>query len=182
MTAFISCAEKSSLDVSGKELQYIYKKFTNSCPTCNCVKPPRVRHCRLCGRCVLRRDHHCMWIANCIGLRNMKFFLLFLVYTNLLFLQYLATLVVFTIEIFLKNDHIFNLYWPLSEENSIMSSINVAALGLSFLFSIFGTLVALFWLCRECWLIKRNRSHIDKVEERKEAQKVELHLHTLYNN
>ncbi|XP_049912403.1 palmitoyltransferase ZDHHC23-B isoform X3 [Epinephelus moara] len=31
----------------------------NWCPVCRVVRPPRVGHCRICGVCVLRLDHHC---------------------------------------------------------------------------------------------------------------------------
>ena len=43
-------------------------------------KPARAHHCRECGHCVFKMDHHCPWINNCVGHRNMKFFLQFVIY------------------------------------------------------------------------------------------------------
>ncbi|KAG7314973.1 hypothetical protein KOW79_022276 [Hemibagrus wyckioides] len=53
------------------------------CPVCRLVRPERAGHCRICGECVLRMDHHCVWINCCIGQDNHKHFLL----TLLLFLM-----------------------------------------------------------------------------------------------
>ncbi|KAI7331544.1 zf-DHHC-domain-containing protein [Hortaea werneckii] len=52
------------------------------CKKCACVKPDRTHHCSSCGQCVLKMDHHCPWLATCVGLRNYKPFLLFLTYTS----------------------------------------------------------------------------------------------------
>lgn len=67
-------------DLSDAEFKVVLSKFIKMCDICNTVKPPRTHHCSQCKRCVIRMDHHCVWIANCVGLHNMKPFLLFLIY------------------------------------------------------------------------------------------------------
>lgn len=48
------------------------------CPFCNMVQPPRAKHCRDCDCCILRNDHHCPFVNNCIGQRNYVYFCAFL--------------------------------------------------------------------------------------------------------
>jgi ankyrin repeat protein len=47
------------------------------CVVCELVRPVRARHCRLCGMCVSRYDHHCAWTDNCVGYNNHRGFLVF---------------------------------------------------------------------------------------------------------
>jgi len=53
------------------------------CKWCSKYKPDRCHHCRVCRTCILKMDHHCPWIYNCVGYRNQKFFFLLLFYTML---------------------------------------------------------------------------------------------------
>ena len=53
------------------------------CEPCRQVMPPRSEHCEFCKKCILRVDHHCIWMGNsCIGLLNHKFFILYLIYLS----------------------------------------------------------------------------------------------------
>lgn len=67
-------------------LSLIEKKASGDrrhCKWCLKYKPDRCHHCRICNVCVLRMDHHCPWVYNCIGFRNHKYFFLLLVYADI---------------------------------------------------------------------------------------------------
>lgn len=53
------------------------------CDKCFAYKPPRTHHCRVCRSCVLKMDHHCLWINNCVGYWNYKAFFVFALYATI---------------------------------------------------------------------------------------------------
>ncbi|KAL1958101.1 hypothetical protein VTO42DRAFT_5141 [Malbranchea cinnamomea] len=50
----------------------------NFCIVCMIRKPLRSKHCRRCKRCVAKHDHHCPWIDNCVGVNNLRHFILYI--------------------------------------------------------------------------------------------------------
>eukprot|EP01035_Chromulina_nebulosa_P034581 gene34581-46412_t len=55
------------------------------CRTCLVPKIPRSKHCTFCGYCVPIFDHHCIWINQCVGEQNYRYFLTFLLMNSTFF-------------------------------------------------------------------------------------------------
>ena len=51
------------------------------CRSCQWFKPAEASHCRVCNVCIVSKDHHCVFIDQCVGRGNMRSFLLLLFFT-----------------------------------------------------------------------------------------------------
>ena len=48
------------------------------CVYCENLRPENAEHCNFCNRCVQKFDHHCVFVDNCLGYRNHKWFIMLL--------------------------------------------------------------------------------------------------------
>ncbi|GAB66297.1 binding protein [Plasmodium cynomolgi strain B] len=76
--AQVSQERVNSLDIDYRNAILYNRNPRNVCVTCNIVKPPRVHHCAECFHCIVHQDHHCVWVDNCIGIKNQRAFYLFI--------------------------------------------------------------------------------------------------------
>ena len=58
---------------------HYYKQ--RNCDTCRHIRPAKASHCNMCGHCVHGWDHHCVALNNCVGRRNIRSFVSFLIAT-----------------------------------------------------------------------------------------------------
>ena len=73
--------ETSISDDVMNSIKLEYKVKLKRCFQCYVVRPPRGHHCSFCKGCVMKMDHHCPWVNNCIGQFTQKFFILFCAYS-----------------------------------------------------------------------------------------------------
>ncbi|XP_042219489.1 palmitoyltransferase ZDHHC20-B-like isoform X3 [Homarus americanus] len=119
------------------------------CDKCVQIKPDRCHHCSVCGVCVLKLDHHCPWVNNCVAFTNYKFFILFLGYALLYCLFIGAT----TLQYFIK-------FWKVREKNELGEEGKFHILFVFFVSIMFAiSLVSLFGY--HIFLVVKNRSTLE---------------------
>ncbi|XP_030756575.1 palmitoyltransferase ZDHHC15B isoform X1 [Sitophilus oryzae] len=115
------------------------------CDKCKTVKPDRTHHCSVCGECVLKMDHHCPWINNCVCFTNYKFFILFLGYA-----------LIYCIYICLTSLPYFIAFW----RGNLQGMSRFHILFLFFVAVMFGiSLMSLFGY--HCYLVLENRTTLE---------------------
>jgi len=58
----------------------VLEQVSSVCKKCISPKPPRTHHCSVCKTCILKMDHHCPWLNNCVGHYNHRHFFLYMVF------------------------------------------------------------------------------------------------------
>jgi len=138
------------------------------CKWCARYKPDRCHHCRICNVCVLRMDHHCPWVYNCIGFRNHKYFFLLLVYA-------VIDLIVVAITMF------DTVWWstridvPISMMIGLMAAQTLAA---------FLVVLITSFLSFHIWLLTKAMTTVEFCEKslKKASYNSSQYSHGLYNN
>ncbi|EFP12513.1 hypothetical protein CRE_29838 [Caenorhabditis remanei] len=135
-----------------------------NCSFCTSSKPRLTSHCRTCDTCVYRRDHHCPWMGQCIGIHNQANFFLFL------FSVFLSTIFVLYVEyeFWMENVKI----WIDKSASSTQWNSKVAGFSLSIIISLH--LIMLSFVITYVFLVSGGFALLDMLFQKEGAQKLTL--------
>ena len=135
-------------------LEMVENKYyiNNYCPYCKCQKTIKVKHCHICKRCVDGFDHHCNWIDNCVGDKNIGRFIFFIIIViiNLIFSYYIA------LEAFLSKEKVK----PAEDNTTFFVFSWIYILNTKDMVAVFIMTVSIFFffpVCFVLWIQIRNR-------------------------
>jgi len=126
------------------------------CDYCNSYKPERSHHCSRCRRCVLRMDHHCPLVNNCIGWGNVKAFVLMCTYFPMLSLTVFTFIVIRFAEIGFE-DHMTT--WNIFE---------IVFMGITLLFAVLVLLLITSFGINHCHLLFNNLTTLEYWQAKKQ--------------
>ncbi|KAF4400956.1 hypothetical protein CsatB_010799 [Cannabis sativa] len=140
---------------STQSLDGIERRQPGYCTRCQIGKPPRCHHCSVCQRCVLKMDHHCIWVVNCVGAQNYKFFLLFLLYT------FLET----TLDTLVLLPHFVKFFGD--AKNRSTSAGNLAIVFTAFVLNLAFSLSLLCFIIMHASLVSSNTTSVEVYEKKR---------------
>ncbi|GAB5592113.1 Palmitoyltransferase [Umbelopsis nana] len=129
------------------------------CKSCNVFKPPRSHHCSACRRCVLKMDHHCPWINNCVGYDNYGHFLRFIIYVDLATL-YVLILLIWRVRSIMDDIRHFRFY-------AEPSTTEIVFLVVNFVLDIVVLMCVGVLSCYHIYCVAKNQSTIESWERSK---------------
>ena len=124
---FYICSKSNPGIITKKNINLLKKKYPydflfiqqkEKCEKCNFDKINRSKHCKICNKCIEKFDHHCIWINNCVGANNLKYFLLFL-YLHSVLTCYMSCLALYLLYNEIVEKKLFNqrFYNPITKEH-----------------------------------------------------------------
>jgi len=135
-----------------------YRKY---CKRCKSFKPIRAHHCSMCGRCVVKMDHHCPWVNNCVGIGNHKLFLLFIFWVNIVCCYSIILI-------------IFRFFSCMSVESQCVTSWDVIHIMCLLIESILCGLFTICMLGDQASVVATNHTQIDRLKNTHHDLQVEI--------
>jgi hypothetical protein len=137
--------------VAKRSIERKDKGGVRMCQRCLKCKPDRCHHCSQCNQCILKMDHHCPWVANCIGFYNYKYFMCMLFYTSVT-----CNMIAFS------SPHVVE---AVLERDGLPYGMSFFVVTAYVLACVFGFIVSGFFLFH-LWLIKHQYTTIEFCEKR----------------
>lgn len=116
------------------------------CESCQIIQAVPSKHCKLCEGCCTKFDHHCVFINKCVGLKNHRTFILFLITTILCEFAFFHAIIVYMIN---QNEEIrlYNLNKDVENQISLIylcfaSRFHVRLIAVSFI-NVFTTFMVI---------------------------------------
>ena len=168
----------------------LYGEEKMECKKCGISKIPRSKHCNICNMCIEKFDHHCVWVNQCIGAKNYRFFLLFL-FVHWILVTYSGILGLYLIYNLIIEKKLFKVHFynPMTNEE-INSSYKVVFQYLIYNYYAFIATnimlivisITLFvFMCYHLNLIKLNFTNSERNKQVKTIRYLNLIKETLHN-
>lgn len=123
-------------------------------------KPPRAHHCKTCRRCVFKvvfphqMDHHCIWMANCIGAGNLKPF-----YQFTLLASYYSLGINIVTGLWLVNKHLYEFTGAFGWKNPTW--VHIFTCWIVFFLTLGGFIMAVYFRDEVLDGVRKNQSVIE---------------------